>query len=247
MRPLIGIKVTDLFYNGPGKVDSKVLEIKSNDSSIKIRKKKLDEIKEKIKNKNVSMHTQTKRAFTDSKNKIFQEIEIQIIQNEILLCRYLGIKELILHLKQEKLNKKEKKFFKEILVFAKKNNVEIIYESNGKFKAKTTLDVLKSFPKINYNLDIGHLNTAIENKTLGMPWEDFIDKVSSRIVYLHIHNNSGEDDHLGLEEGTLNWRDVLDKLNFNKVRKIIIEVHDYSKMKKEIKLIENYLKLKGIK
>jgi sugar phosphate isomerase/epimerase len=247
MKPKMGIKVTDLFYAGPGKVNSKVLEIKSNDPSIKIRKKKLDGIKEKIKNKDVSMHTQTKRAFTDSKNKIFQEIEIQIIQNEILLCRYLGIKELIFHLKQEKLNKKEKKLFGEILVFAKKNNVEIIYESNGKFKSRTTLDVLRSFPKLNYNLDLGHLNTAIENKTLEMPWEDFIDKVSSRIVYLHLHNNSGEDDHLGLEEGTLNWRDVLDRLNFNNIRKIIIEVHDYSKMKKEIKLIEDYLKSRGKK
>jgi ADP-ribose pyrophosphatase YjhB (NUDIX family) len=51
-------------------------------------------------------------------------------------------------MKKDKLTKKEKRLFGEILVFAKKNNVEIIYESNEKFKSKTTLDVLKSFPKL---------------------------------------------------------------------------------------------------
>ena len=55
------------------------------------------------------------------------------LKKEIIACKILGIKELIVHLKQEKLNKKEEKMFKEIIDFAKKRNVEIIYESNNTF------------------------------------------------------------------------------------------------------------------
>lgn len=240
----IGVKTSNLMYDGPGKIDFDVVEIKGNDPSLKLRAKSLVLFKDAIKKKDVSMHTQLKRVFSD---KSILEIEVQAVKLEILLCKYFGIKEYIFHLKQEKLTGFEKKIFSGLLKFAKKNGVEIIYESNGKFIAKTSLDILKSFPRLNYNLDVGHLNTAIHNKTLGMSVEKFVDLVRSRIVYLHLHNNSGEDDHLGLDEGDLDWKSILDRLDFKRIKKIILEVNDFSKIEKSIKLVKDYLGERGIK
>ena len=76
---------------------------------------------------------------------------------------------------------------------------------------------------------------------LGMPVEEFLKKIRNKVVYLHLHNNGGEDNHQGLDEGNLDWRSILDQLDMKKVGKIISEVHDYQKMAGEVKLVEGYL------
>lgn len=241
-KPKIGYKTSDLFYEGPNKLNFKVLEIKSKDSNLGFNIKKVLRVKDAIKGKDVSMHSQTSRVFScnDLGMSKFNEAELSVIKAEIVLCNILGIKELIIHLKQDKLTKGEESRFRELLNFAKKKKVELIYESNGYFKADTCLDVLKKFPKLNYNLDLGHLNTAVVNKTLGMDLDDFLEKVKNRTVYIHAHNNNGKDKHLGLDEGSLDWEHVLDKLDHSRIRKIIIEVHNPKKVKKTEKLLKEY-------
>ena len=168
MKPGIGFKTTNIMYDGPDKVSMKVMEISSKDPDIGFNIKRLLNAKNFLKGKNISMHTQTSRVFScnNLNKKEFNSAELNVLKAEIILCKILKIKELIFHLKQEKLNKKEEKLLKEIFKFAKKNKVEMIYESNGFFHASTTLDNLKRFPKLNYNLDLGHLNTALGIKTL---------------------------------------------------------------------------------
>jgi sugar phosphate isomerase/epimerase len=240
MKPKIGLKISSALYSGPGKVDSKVVELISKDPDFKFRRKELDKFKKALKGKDLSMHTQTKRVFTEKDDGI-QEMELLVLKSEILACEYLKCKELVVHLKQEKLTSAEVKQFKEIIKFAKQHHVEILYEMNGKFIAKNFLHNLKQFPGLNVNLDIGHLNTAIVNKTLRMPVEEFLKKIKGKVVYLHLHNNDGEDNHQGLDEGSLDWRNILNQLDIGKVRKIISEVHDYQKMAGEVNLIEEYL------
>jgi sugar phosphate isomerase/epimerase len=240
MKPKIGLKISSALYSGPGKVDSKVVELISKDPDFKFRRKELDKFKKALKGKDLSMHTQTKRVFTE-KDKGLREMELLVLESEILACEYLECKELIVHLTQEKLKKSEIKQFGEIIGFAKKHKVEILYEMNGKFNAKKFLYNLSQFKGLKVNLDVGHLNTAIVNKTLRMPVEEFLKKIKGKVVYLHLHNNNGEDKHLGLEEGSLDWRAILNQLDMGKVRKIISEVHDYKKMAGEVNLIEGYL------
>lgn len=248
MKPKIGLKVTSALYKGPGKVNSKVIEIISKDPDFTFNRKGLDKFKKALKGKDLSMHTSTKRVFMEI-NKGLREMELLILKSEILACEYLGCKELIVHLTQEKLKKLEIKHFKEIISLSRKHNVEVLYEPNGKLIGKNFLYNLSQFKGLKVNLDIGHLNTAIVSKTLGMPVEEFLKKIRSKVVYLHLHNNDGEDKHKGLEEGNLDWRGVLDQLDVGKVRKIISEVHDYKKMVGEVKLIQNYLnkREKGLK
>ena len=224
MVPKIGLKTWNIYYKGKDKINFDTLEVMSSDINIGFSRNKLTKAKNFLKNIDVSMHTQTKRLFT-SANPDLILMELNILKKEIIACKILGIKELIVHLKQEKLNKKEEKMFKEIIDFAKKRNVEIIYESNNTFYGETAINILKKFPKLKYNLDLGHLNTAIGNKTLGFELEEFISLVKDRIIYLHAHNNDGKkDEHKSLDSGTLDWKNVLDMIDFKKVRKIIIEV-----------------------
>jgi len=202
--------------------------------------------KEFLKGKDLSMHSQTSRIFSCSNYglKEFNIAELNVLKAEIILCKILGAKELIFHLKQEKLTKKEKEIFKEVLKFAKKNKIELIYESNGYFIGETCLDILKEFPKLGYNLDLGHLNTAIENKTLGLSLDKFISLIKNRVVYIHAHNNRGKDTHESLDKGTLDWQYVLNMLNLSKIKKIILEVRIPKDIAKTKKLLENYLKKK---
>jgi sugar phosphate isomerase/epimerase len=239
--PKIGLKIGSALYNGPNKVDSNVVEIIPKDLDFQFNRKTLDKFKKALSGKERSMHTSTKRVFTETDKKL-RELEILILRAEILASEYLGCQELIVHLTQEKLRKTEIKQFEEILRFAKRHNVEIIYEMNKKFNGKNFLYNLSQFPKLKVNLDIGHLNTAIINKTLKIPVADFIKKINQRIVYLHLHNNEGEDEHKSLEEGSLDWRSVLNQVDLSKVRKIILELRDYQKMHGDAKLIKEYLK-----
>ena len=238
-KPIIGLATKNIFWDGKGKYKEKAIEISSKDPSLFFRRKNLDKIKKSLKGKELSMHTQTRRIFTE---KVLSELELSALKSEVLTCKFLGCKELIVHLKGNKLTKKEVETFKEILRFAKGNKVEILYEPNGKFNGKDFLYNLKQFNGLNVNLDLGHLNTAIENRTLAMNLEEFISKIRNKVVYVHAHNNSGEDDHFGLNDGTLDWKRILNMLDLSRVRKIIIELHDFSYYDSTKKALEEYLR-----
>ena len=56
-------------------------------------------------------------------------------------------------------------------------------------------------------LDIGHANTTGQ-------LDEMIEKLGDRIVHVHIHDNDGTaDQHLTLGKGTIDFEDVLSKLN----------------------------------
>jgi|APSaa5957512622_1039677.scaffolds.fasta_scaffold00262_6 sugar phosphate isomerase/epimerase len=239
-KPLIGLS-TLIFHKNKGMFSEKTVEINSKDPDFKFRRKSLEAIKKELKGKNLSMHSLTKRVFTE-KDKDLRKMEINILKSEIIACKFLGCKELIVHLKQEKLNKNEVEIFKELLSFSKKYKVEILYEPNGKFNGNFFIYNLKQFKNLKVNLDLGHLNTAVVNKTLKISSDEFLKSVKDKIVYIHAHNNNGKDQHIGLNEGSLDWKGVLDKINLKKVRKIIIELHDFSYYKSTKKALTEYLK-----
>ena len=242
----IGLKTYDLYYKGKDKINFDTLELISSDKGLLFNSKKIARAKKFLENKNLSMHTQTTRIFGGKKLglKNFEEIEIGVLKSEIILCKILGCKELIFHLKPENLTKKEEKILEEIISFGEKNGVETLYENIG-HSGIIFLNTLKKIPKLKCVLDLGHLNIALGNKELGMPLEKFIDKIKERVVYIHAHNNHGHwDEHKTIDDGTLNWRYALDILDLSKVRKIIIEARTPKHILKTKKALEEYLKRK---
>jgi len=237
----VGFKTQDMFYSGKGKVTEKIMEISAKDPAFLFRRKTFEKIKKHLKGKSLSMHSQTKSIF-EEKNKCLRDLEIRILESEILACEFLGCDELVVHLKQDKLKKKEIETFSDVLNFAKKHGVEILYEINSKLVAENFLFNLSKFRSLNVVLDFGHLNAAIVNEDIGMDIDKFIGAVRDRVVYIHAHNNNGEDSHIGLDAGSLDWKGVLDKLDLGKVRKIIIELHNFSYYKSTRKLLMNYLR-----
>ena len=248
-KPKIGIKLDPDYFSWDSEIFNKfdTIELASRDKALKFNIKKILEAKEILKNKDLSMHTQTSRVFSCKQHHVpeFSCAEIKILEAEIILCKLLGAKELIFHMKNEKLDEEEAKIFKKLLKFAKKNGVEMIFESNNQFFGETAVDTLKRFPKLNYNLDLGHFNIGITSRELGMMPEEFLSKIKNRIVYIHAHNNNGKlDEHNGIDEGTLDWKHILDLLNFKKVRKIIMEVRNPEAVEKSKKLLDDYFEKK---
>ncbi len=243
--PKIGLKTYNIVGEKLRKTKFDVYEISFMDRNVNIHHNFIKAFMPYLKTKEFTLHSQTGRTFTlnDEGYENFSEAEIIAIKSEIAFASFLGIKEYIFHLKPVSLSKKEKKYIKELIKYSKKRKVNLIYESNPYFSAKICLDFLKKFPEIEYNLDLGHLNTAIKNNTLEMNLNEFLSKIKEKTVYIHAHNNYGKkDEHLSLNKGTLDWKSILDKLDMSKIRKIIIEARTNQDIIETKKLLEKYLK-----
>lgn len=206
----------------------------------------LIKLKEKFKEKDLSLHTQLSKIFSCNEKNFpeFNKAELKILNAEIIISDFLGIKQINFHMKEGFLTEGEKEKFQEIINFAKEKGIEMIYESNSFCKAENAIKFLEDFPEINYCLDFGHINTAILSKKFGMNLIDFIDKIKDRIVHIHAHNNYGDRDaHQSLDNGNFPWEMVLDKLKNRKLRKIILENKIKEDADKSKKLLREYYKL----
>lgn len=110
-----------------------------------------------------------------------------------------------------------------LLKVADNYGVEVAIENViSMFLMRKVEDFEKFHSEINENvgltLDIGHAN-------INGQVEDFLTKLSDRIVHVHAHDNLGEiDQHLGIGYGNIDWENVaklLEKANFDKL--IVIE------------------------
>jgi len=227
MKPKICLSIDSLSGFSFDKYNFEGYEIRGRSSEFSFNIVKFLDLKERFKDYDLSLHSQLSRIFSCNDKNVpeFAEAELNILKAEIIACGIIGIKQLIFHSKQEPLNEEEKKEFREIFDFAKEKGVEMIFESNGHPKARVALQFLEDFPDINYCLDFGHINLALENDQFGMELMEFIDKIKDRIVHIHAHNNDGaRDQHFGIDKGTFPWKKVLDKLkDSSKLRKIVIE------------------------
>ena len=225
-------------------------ELKFRSEGFKFNILKVLELKEKFKGHDLSVHSQLSRIFSCSKRGCpeFNEAELDLLKAEIVTSQIIGIRQIIFHLKQGLLTEEEKARLREIIDFAKQKGIEMIYESKCLCEAKTAIALLEDFPEVNYCLDFGHINTSLEGNRLGMDLMEFIDKIQSRIVYIHAHNNNGEEDtHNSLDSGTFPWRKVLDKLKDSNLKKVIIECKPKNSLQDDIldtkKLLEDYYSL----
>ncbi len=204
----------------------------------------LIKLKEMFKGKELSLHSQLSRIFSSREKGFpeFSEAEMNILKSEIIISKIIGIKQINFHMKETEFTEDETKKFNEIINFANKNGIEMIYE-NHVCSEEVIFRVLKNFPRIQFCLDIGHLNVAVHMGKFKMNLDEFLEKVKSRLVHIHAHNNYGEkDEHNSLDEGNFNWRNVLDYLGKDHLKKVIIESKKKEDILKSKKLLLNYFK-----
>lgn len=248
MKPKIGIttKAFDQkrWYEQLQDSGYSVIEIGRRSARIYLDPEEITKILPHLEGIDLSMHSATCKVFTD--NAQFTRTELEILKSEVLICNIIKAKELIFHLKHDKLSESEAYQLRKIIDFAQSHDVEMIFESNGILVAEVALNFLQRFPDVNYNLDLGHLNNGLGRGMLGMELDEFIRKIKDRTVYVHAHNNSGKkDEHKALPDGTLNWRHVLDLLDMKKIRKIIMEVKTEEDIKKSKTELDRYFNSKN--
>lgn len=248
MAPKIGVSTKCLnpkrWYKEIAGCGFKTIEIGKRSAKLYLDPEWIEKkLKPHLKDFDLSLHSGTVKVFTD--NPQFTITELNMLKSEVLICEMLGIKELVFHLKHDKLSDDEASQLREVIDFAKEHNIEMIYESNGIIVADVVYDFLERFPDVNYNLDLGHMNNGYGRDMLGCEIDEFVKKIKDRVVYIHAHNNSGKkDSHSSLDDGTLDWKHVFDMLDMSIVKKIIIEISNLDDVNRTKKALDFYFKKK---
>lgn len=136
---------------------------------------------------------------------------------------------------------------KEIVKYAKKNNIKIAIETEGSFNSKDHLlmqkpseykKFFKIFKKkdIGINLNIGHLNLA--SKAFKFNKFKFVKNVSGRVVAMELSHNYGKnDDHLPIKKNAWYWK-IIKNPKFKNIPKVLeFRNTDISKVKSVYKSV----------
>ncbi|MCH8945469.1 MAG: TIM barrel protein [Nanoarchaeota archaeon] len=220
-------------------------EFKANVDGLKPNIIILLKLREIFEGKDLSLHSQLSRIFSCNEKGFpkFSEAELNILKSEIIISKIIGIKQINFHIKETPFTNEEIKKFNEIIEFANEQGIEMIYE-NHVCSEEVIFRILETFPKVNFCLDIGHLNVAIHKGKFKMNLDEFLEKVKLRLVHIHAHNNYGEkDEHNSLDHGNFSWEKVLEKLKDSNLRKIIIENRTKKDVLKTRKILEDFYKL----
>ena len=243
-RPAIGVTSqvirSSKWYKSAAQLGFDALEINRRDSKLHLNTFFLEKVKRYLMGLEISLHSATTGIFQELDS--FSQAELSTLQAEVDICKFLGAGELVFHINANRLDARQGLKLRQVVDYAHDNDVLPIYESNAGMNAKQVLKVLDMFPDIGYALDLGHLNNGWGRNLLGCTVGAFIESIKHRVVYIHANNNDGiGDQHLGLENGSLDWRAVLDRLEAYRVRKIIIEVCSADYLDASRRALEAYL------
>ncbi len=217
-----------------------VVEINRQNSKLHFNLYFLEKVKRYTQGFDLSVHSGTAGIFQT--HEPFTRANLAVLSAEIDVCRILGAGQLVFHLNDGIMSGENKKRLAEVFARSRDLGVEMLYESNCALVAEYAYDILESFPDLGYVLDLGHLNNGYGRGMLGCEIDEFVENIRRRTVYVHASNNSGtRDDHGGLEEGTLDWRGVLDLLDFSLIRKIILEMRFAEAVEGSKKALLEYL------
>lgn len=227
MIPAIGITTQVIreakWYKHVREFGFNTVEINRQNSKLHFNVYFLEKVKRYLSGFDLSVHSGTSGIFQPRES--FTKANLATLSAEIDLCKFLGARQFVFHLSDGFLSPDNKKRLHELVSYARDLGVQMLYESNSTLQADHAYDVLGAFPQLGYVLDLGHLNHGYHSGYLGCEIDDFVGQVKNRAVYIHASNNSGRrDEHKGLNDGTLDWRHVLDLLDISKLSKIIIEV-----------------------
>lgn len=243
--PTIGITTQIIrrakWYKYINELGFNTVEINRQNSKLHFNLFFLEKVKRYMKGFDLSIHSGTAGIFQPYES--FTKANLSILTAEIDVCSFLGARQFVFHLNEGYISPDNKRRLQEVLSYAADLGVDMLYESNSTLVADYAYDILESFPELGYVLDLGHLNNGYGSGKLGCAIDDFVSQVRNRVVYIHASNNSGRrDEHNGLENGTLDWRQVLDMLDISKIAKIIIEVRHEHMIEESVLELTSYLK-----
>jgi len=244
MPPVVGMTTQVIrkakWYKTVHELGFQAVEINRQNSKLHFNTYFLEKVKRYMDGFDLSLHSGTAGVFDP--NGSFTRANLAILSAEVNVCRILGARQFVFHLTDGILTPEDKKKLKDVVLFAADLGVEMMYESNSMLVAEYAYDVLDSFPDLGYVLDLGHLNNGYGRGRLGCDIDEFVQCVRNRVVYVHASNNSGRrDEHIGLEDGTLDWRHVLDMLDMWRIQKIIVEVRTVEMMQESRDALTRYL------
>lgn len=245
IRPKIGVSTQVLhqskWYKNVDHLGVDTLEINRRNSKLYFNRYFLEKVRRYLDGFHLSLHSATTGIFQEVES--FTRAELEILTAEVDVCRFLGARELVFHLGKERLSRSARDRLKTILSHAQSQDVEMLYESDNPIVADTVYDILDGFPEIGYVLDLGHLNMGLGRDVLGCEIDSFLALIKERTVYVHANNNDGStDEHLGLDQGALDWRRALDRLDLPRIRKVIIEVSAATQIEETRKVLEDYFR-----
>ncbi len=248
MAPVVGITTQIVrkakWYKYVRELGFDAVEINRRNSKLHFNLFFLEKVKKYLEGLDLSVHSGTAGVFQPFES--FTRANLATLNAEIDVCRFLGARQLVFHLNDGILPREDKKRLKQVISYATDMGVHMMYESNSTLVAHEAYDILESFPALGYVLDLGHLNNGYRQGKLGCTIHDFIRQVNHRVAYVHASNNSGErDEHNGLESGTLDWRHILDLLDFSRISKIIIEVRSMDMMERSRAELMRYLLMRN--
>jgi sugar phosphate isomerase/epimerase len=244
MTPAVGITTqiirTAKWYKEVADLGFKTLEINRRNSKLHFSPYFLEKIKRYLDGYDLSLHSGASGIFQTTES--FTQANLAVLTAEIDVCSILGAEQFVFHLNDGILSPENKKRLGEVIAYAGERGIQVLYESNSVLVAEDAFDILETFPELGYVLDLGHLNNGHGCGKLGCEISDFIGKIKDRVVYVHASNNSGlHDEHKGLDDGTLDWRSVLDLLNMSGIGKIILEVRDVGMVERSRRALYDYL------
>lgn len=243
-RPMIGATSQVIhsakWYKTAVDLGFEALEINRRNTRLHLNTFHLAKVKRYLQDLNTSLHSSTTGIFQELES--FSQAELATLKAEVDMARILESGEFVFHINAGRMDVTRRHQLRQIIDYAHDSGVLPIYESDAGMNARQVLSVLDIFPDVGYALDLGHLNNARGRNLLGCRIATFIEEVNDRIVYIHANNNDGiRDQHYGLEQGSLQWEAVLDRIDMRQVIKIIIEVCSADHLEGSRRALNSYL------
>lgn len=191
-----------------------------------------------------SFHSMTQDLFCVE--KIISASELACLRGEIQLASLIGCNHLVFHISRKNLlTRQEIKELNLLSAVAKKSSIKLCLENNsssGVFSGDYLIRVLNQVKDLNFCLDVGHLNIAI-NKGLVANTDVFLRAIKKMTIQLHVHFNNGQQDqHLAPKMQDAQYFDkILHSVKNNNLF-IIIETKNINQAAKTNRFLQKCIK-----
>ena len=146
IRPKIGVSTQVIYqykwYKNVENLGVDTLEINRRNSKLYLNRYFLDKVRRYLQGFHLSLHSATTGIFQELES--FTRAELEILMAEVDICRFLGARELVFHLDQERLSRSTRDRLKRVLSHAESQDVEMLYESDNPIVADTVHDIFNA-------------------------------------------------------------------------------------------------------
>ena len=120
MPPIIGVSgkiaTGPRWYKRLAETDFEAVEIIRRKNALPFHPDNLQKVMDHLGDRDLSIHSGTMRIFSD--DPMLSETELSILKGEVYMANYLGIKEVIFHLRDRALSEEEKSKLSDVISFS---------------------------------------------------------------------------------------------------------------------------------